>query len=148
MIWSLCVLIERAAEEVKRGLIGNPIIILMQQFDSFFNIKKTLFLGWPFWTKLVVVTVGLTGGVVFMYIQCRQYLQLCHRWRARNRSATLDFIYLCSENNSEFSIQQNSFNSKCTGKDASDISTITCDSFKKLFTEKRKFIDNNGHSWK
>ncbi|GAB0092540.1 uncharacterized protein DMENIID0001_075420 [Sergentomyia squamirostris] len=62
VIWSLCVLIERAAEEVKRGLIG-----------------------WPFWTKLVVVTVGLTGGVVFMYIQCRQYLHLCNRWRARNR---------------------------------------------------------------
>lgn len=62
VIWSLCVLIERAAEEVKRGLIG-----------------------WPFWTKLAVVTVGLTGGLVFMYIQCRQYLHLCHRWRARNR---------------------------------------------------------------
>ena len=42
-------------------------------------------LGWPFWTKLVVVTVGLTGGVVFMYIQCKQYLNLCSRWRARNR---------------------------------------------------------------
>lgn len=62
VIWSLCVLIERAAEEVRRGLIG-----------------------WPFWTKLVVVTVGLTGGVVFMYIQCKQYLNLCNRWRARNR---------------------------------------------------------------
>jgi E3 ubiquitin-protein ligase MARCH1/8 len=42
-------------------------------------------LGWPFWTKLVVVTVGLTGGIVFMYIQCKQYLNLCARWRARNR---------------------------------------------------------------
>jgi E3 ubiquitin-protein ligase MARCH1/8 len=42
-------------------------------------------LGWPFWTKLVVVTVGLTGGIVFMYIQCKQYLNLCSRWRARNR---------------------------------------------------------------
>jgi E3 ubiquitin-protein ligase MARCH1/8 len=42
-------------------------------------------LGWPFWTKLVVVTVGLTGGVVFMYIQCKQYLNLCARWRSRNR---------------------------------------------------------------
>lgn len=62
VIWSLCVLIERAAEEVRKGQIG-----------------------WPFWTKLVVVTVGLTGGVVFMYIQCKQYLQLCGRWRARNR---------------------------------------------------------------
>lgn len=62
VIWSLCVLIERAAEEVRKGQIG-----------------------WPFWTKLVVVTVGLTGGIVFMYIQCKQYLQLCGRWRARNR---------------------------------------------------------------
>ncbi|XP_052873548.1 uncharacterized protein LOC128278862 [Anopheles cruzii] len=62
VIWSLCVLIERAAEEVRRGQIG-----------------------WPFWTKLIVVTVGLTGGVVFMYIQCKQYLSLCNRWRARNR---------------------------------------------------------------
>lgn len=62
VIWSLCVLIERAADEVKRGQIG-----------------------WPFWTKLVVVTVGLTGGIVFMYIQCKQYLNLCTRWRARNR---------------------------------------------------------------
>lgn len=62
VIWSLCVLIERATEEVRKNQIG-----------------------WPFWTKLVVVTVGLTGGVVFMYIQCKQYLQLCGRWRARNR---------------------------------------------------------------
>lgn len=29
--------------------------------------------------------MGLTGGVVFMYIQCKQYLNLCSRWRARNR---------------------------------------------------------------
>ncbi|XP_017464887.1 PREDICTED: uncharacterized protein LOC108358209 [Rhagoletis zephyria] len=62
VIWSLCVLIERAADDVKRGLID-----------------------WPFWTKLAVVTVGLTGGVVFMYIQCKAYLHLCHRWKARNR---------------------------------------------------------------
>ncbi|XP_033149612.1 uncharacterized protein LOC108600995 [Drosophila busckii] len=48
VIWSLCVLIERAADDVKRGLID-----------------------WPFWTKLAVVTVGLTGGIVFMYIQCK-----------------------------------------------------------------------------
>ncbi|KAH8295709.1 hypothetical protein KR018_005423 [Drosophila ironensis] len=62
VIWSLCVLIERAADDVQRGLID-----------------------WPFWTKLAVVTVGLTGGIVFMYIQCKAYLHLCHRWKARNR---------------------------------------------------------------
>lgn len=62
VIWSLCVLIERSAEEVAAGK-----------------------LSWPFWTKLVVVTVGMTGGVAFMYIQCKQYINLCSRWRARNR---------------------------------------------------------------
>ncbi|XP_047986645.1 uncharacterized protein LOC125226646 isoform X2 [Leguminivora glycinivorella] len=62
VMWSLFVLIERAVEEVHRGLIA-----------------------WPFWTKLVVVAVGFTGGAVFMYIQCRQYLHLCNRWRAHNR---------------------------------------------------------------
>ncbi|CAG9115528.1 unnamed protein product [Plutella xylostella] len=62
VMWSLFVLIERAVEEVNRGLIA-----------------------WPFWTKLVVVAVGFTGGAVFMYLQCRQYLHLCNRWRAHNR---------------------------------------------------------------
>ncbi|XP_026729018.1 uncharacterized protein LOC113494765 [Trichoplusia ni] len=62
VMWSLFVLIERAVEEVNRGMIA-----------------------WPFWTKLVVVAVGFTGGAVFMYIQCRQYLHLCNRWRAHNR---------------------------------------------------------------
>lgn len=62
VVWSLFVLIDRAAEEVQKGLIA-----------------------WPFWTKLVVVAVGFTGGAVFMYIQCRQYLHLLSRWRAYNR---------------------------------------------------------------
>lgn len=62
VIWSLFVLIDRAAEEVQKGLIA-----------------------WPFWTKLVVVAVGFTGGAVFMYIQCRQYLHLFSRWKAHNR---------------------------------------------------------------
>ncbi|XP_050307414.1 E3 ubiquitin-protein ligase MARCHF8 isoform X2 [Anthonomus grandis grandis] len=62
VVWSLFVLIDRAAEEVQKGLIA-----------------------WPFWTKLVVVAVGFTGGAVFMYIQCRQYLHLFSRWKAHNR---------------------------------------------------------------
>ena len=32
---------------------------------------KTGELAWPFWTKLVVVAIGFTGGLVFMYIQCK-----------------------------------------------------------------------------
>jgi len=62
VIWSLYVLIDRSIEEYKIGQ-----------------------LNWPFWTKLVVVAIGFTGGVVFMYVQCTMYFTLCRRWRAFNR---------------------------------------------------------------
>ena len=62
VVWSLYVLIDRTTEEVRSGM-----------------------LEWPFWTKLIVVAIGFAGGIVFMYVQCRMYLQLCLRWRAYNR---------------------------------------------------------------
>uniref|UniRef100_A0A1B6DPB5 Uncharacterized protein n=1 Tax=Clastoptera arizonana TaxID=38151 RepID=A0A1B6DPB5_9HEMI len=62
VVWSLYVLIDRTAEEIQNGM-----------------------LEWPFWTKLIVVAIGFTGGVVFMYIQCKAYLQICQRWKAFNR---------------------------------------------------------------
>lgn len=61
VVWSLWVLIERTAQEIKLG-----------QLD------------WPFWTKLVVVAIGFTGGLVFMYVQCKVYVQLWRRLRAYN----------------------------------------------------------------
>ncbi|XP_039273561.2 uncharacterized protein LOC120347588 [Styela clava] len=62
VIWSLYVLIERTANEIKVGK-----------------------LQWPFWTKLVVVAIGFTGGLVFMYVQCKVYVQLWKRLKAHNR---------------------------------------------------------------
>ncbi|KAG8327227.1 e3 ubiquitin-protein ligase [Homalodisca vitripennis] len=62
VVWSLYVLIDRTAEEIQNGL-----------------------LEWPFWTKLIVVAIGFTGGAVFMYIQCKAYLEICQRWKAFNR---------------------------------------------------------------
>ena len=62
VIWSLYVLVERTASEIKE-----------RAFE------------WSFWIKLVVVAIGFTGGVVFMYIQCKMYFQLCLRWRQYNR---------------------------------------------------------------
>lgn len=62
VVWSLYVLIDRTAEEMRTGL-----------------------LEWPFWTKLIVVAIGFTGGLVFMYVQCKMYVQLFKRWRAFNR---------------------------------------------------------------
>lgn len=63
VIWSLFVLIERSSAEIQAGV-----------------------LEWPFWTKLIVVAIGFTGGLVFMYVQCKMYLHLCRRWRAYNRT--------------------------------------------------------------
>ncbi|KAM9677955.1 E3 ubiquitin-protein ligase MARCHF1 isoform 3-T3 [Trichechus inunguis] len=66
VVWSLYVLIDRTAEEIKQGN-DNGV------------------LEWPFWTKLVVVAIGFTGGLVFMYVQCKVYLQLWRRLKAYNR---------------------------------------------------------------
>ncbi|KAM4729890.1 E3 ubiquitin-protein ligase MARCHF8 isoform 2-T2 [Anableps anableps] len=62
VVWSLYVLIDRTAEEIKNGI-----------------------LEWPFWTKLVVVAIGFTGGLVFMYVQCKVYIHLWKRLKAYNR---------------------------------------------------------------
>ncbi|XP_073935553.1 E3 ubiquitin-protein ligase MARCHF8 isoform X3 [Castor canadensis] len=66
VVWSLYVLIDRTAEEIKQGQV-------------------TGMLEWPFWTKLVVVAIGFTGGLLFMYVQCKVYLQLWRRLKAYNR---------------------------------------------------------------
>ncbi|OCT70165.1 uncharacterized protein marchf8.S isoform X2 [Xenopus laevis] len=66
VVWSLYVLIDRTAEEIKMGQ-NNGI------------------LEWPFWTKLVVVAIGFTGGLLFMYVQCKVYVQLWKRLKAYNR---------------------------------------------------------------
>ncbi|KAK0051042.1 E3 ubiquitin-protein ligase MARCH8 [Biomphalaria pfeifferi] len=67
VIWSLYVLIDRSTEEVHSGA-----------------------LDWPFWTKLIVVAIGFTGGLVFMYVQCKMYIQLCLRWHQFNKIITVE----------------------------------------------------------
>lgn len=62
VVWSLYVLIQKTADEMNSN-----------KFE------------WSFWTKLVVVAIGFTGGVLFMYIQCKMYFQLCLRWKQYNR---------------------------------------------------------------
>ncbi|XP_054584801.1 E3 ubiquitin-protein ligase MARCHF8 isoform X1 [Eptesicus fuscus] len=66
VVWSLYVLIDRTTEEIKQG-------------------QATGILEWPFWTKLVVVAIGFTGGLLFMYFQCKVYVQLWKRLKAYNR---------------------------------------------------------------
>ncbi|KAJ8272043.1 hypothetical protein COCON_G00109020 [Conger conger] len=75
VVWSLYVLIDRTAEEIKQG-------------------KENGVLDWPFWTKLIVVAIGFTGGLIFMYIQCKVYLQLWRRLKAFNR---IIFVHNCPD---------------------------------------------------
>ncbi|KAG9479965.1 hypothetical protein GDO78_011796 [Eleutherodactylus coqui] len=76
VVWSLYVLIDRTAEEIRQGN-DNGV------------------LEWPFWTKLVVVAIGFTGGLVFMYVQCKVYIQLWRRLKAYNR---VIFVQNCPDN--------------------------------------------------
>ncbi|XP_076598572.1 E3 ubiquitin-protein ligase MARCHF8 isoform X2 [Chaetodon auriga] len=68
VVWSLYVLIDRTADEIKQG-----------------QHRLRRILEWPFWTKLVVVAIGFTGGLVFMYVQCKVYIHLWRRLKAYNR---------------------------------------------------------------
>lgn len=94
VVWSLYVLIERTAQEMRN-----------QDFD------------WAFWIKLVVVAIGFTGGVVFMYIQCKMYVQLCMRWRRYNRVIIIQPItpeLLLSNNSRQLQLRSNNNNSSNT----------------------------------
>lgn len=62
VVWSLYVLVERTAQDMNS-----------EKYD------------WAFWVKLVVVAIGFTVAIIFMYIQCKMYVQLCMRWRRYNR---------------------------------------------------------------
>ncbi|XP_071808112.1 E3 ubiquitin-protein ligase MARCHF8-like [Asterias amurensis] len=64
VVWALYVLIDRLTAELRNSNGATE---------------------WPFWTKLVVVAIGFTGGLVFMYVQCKVYLQLWRRLKAYNR---------------------------------------------------------------
>ncbi|KAM7394444.1 hypothetical protein PAMP_021248 [Pampus punctatissimus] len=76
MLWSVYILVKRTTEEIRLGKNGV--------------------LEWPFWTKLIVVAIGFTGGLIFMYIQCKVYLQLWRRLKAFNRIIT---VQNCPEKN-------------------------------------------------
>ena len=70
VMWSLYVLIQKTADEIQAS--GR--------------------LEWSFWTKTVVVAIGLAGGVIFMYIQCKMYFKLFLRWRHYNRVILIQSI--------------------------------------------------------
>lgn len=60
-------------------------------------------LEWPFWTKLVVVAIGFTGGLLFMYFQCKVYVQLWKRLKAYNR---VIYVQNCPETNKKSTFEK------------------------------------------
>ncbi|XP_053556209.1 E3 ubiquitin-protein ligase MARCHF1 [Bombina bombina] len=109
VVWSLYVLIDRTAEEIRQGN-DNGI------------------LEWPFWTKLVVVAIGFTGGLVFMYVQCKVYIQLWRRLKAYNR---VIFVQNCPRTTKKPDEKGYSNNKNNDNKDAvvvpvSQTNTQTC----------------------
>ncbi|XP_024115485.1 uncharacterized protein march1 isoform X1 [Oryzias melastigma] len=91
MLWSVYILVKRTTEEIKLG--KNDEIWRVSLLRSY---EHQGVLEWPFWTKLIVVAIGFTGGLIFMYIQCKVYLQLWRRLKAFNRIIT---VQNCPEKN-------------------------------------------------
>ncbi|KAI9535355.1 hypothetical protein NQZ68_002909 [Dissostichus eleginoides] len=131
VVWSLYVLIDRTAEEIKLagstsaathsslaylvpprqrtdggagcaqpddsdlsqspGLSGSITMVMPMSSSPVLSVLQSHagripgILEWPFWTKLVVVAIGFTGGLVFMYVQCKVYIHLWRRLKAYNR---------------------------------------------------------------
>ncbi|XP_011475070.3 uncharacterized protein LOC101155329 isoform X1 [Oryzias latipes] len=91
MLWSVYILVKRTTEEIKLG--KNDEFWRVSLLKSY---EQQGVLEWPFWTKLIVVAIGFTGGLIFMYIQCKVYLQLWRRLKAFNRIIT---VQNCPEKN-------------------------------------------------
>ncbi|XP_037830867.1 uncharacterized protein march1 isoform X2 [Kryptolebias marmoratus] len=84
MLWSVYILVKRTTEEIRLGRNDELWRVSLLKYYSLQGV-----LEWPFWTKLVVVAIGFTGGLIFMYIQCKVYLQLWRRLKAFNRIITV-----------------------------------------------------------
>ncbi|XP_030594380.1 uncharacterized protein marchf1 isoform X2 [Archocentrus centrarchus] len=84
MLWSVYILVKRTAEEIRLGKNEELWRVSLLKYYTPQGV-----LEWPFWTKLIVVAIGFTGGLIFMYIQCKVYLQLWRRLKAFNRIITV-----------------------------------------------------------
>ncbi|XP_061737238.1 uncharacterized protein LOC133539146 isoform X2 [Nerophis ophidion] len=84
MLWSVYILVRRTTEEIK---LGKNEELWRLSLLKYYTPEGVL--EWPFWTKLIVVAIGFTGGLIFMYIQCKVYLQLWRRLKAFNRIITV-----------------------------------------------------------
>lgn len=92
----------------KSPIFVLPLLYLTHAAYASFQIFFPLFfspgiLEWPFWTKLVVVAIGFTGGLLFMYFQCKVYIQLWKRLKAYNR---VIYVQNCPETNKKSTFEK------------------------------------------
>ncbi|KAK5899150.1 hypothetical protein CesoFtcFv8_008658 [Champsocephalus esox] len=86
ILLSVFVLVTRTSEEIR---VGRNDELWRVSLLKYYTFMPGGVLEWPFWTKLILVAIGLTGGLIFMYIQCKVYLQLWRRLKAFNRIITV-----------------------------------------------------------
>ncbi|CAL8331300.1 unnamed protein product [Lota lota] len=82
--WSIYILFKRTTEEFRLGKEDELWRLALIKYYTAEGVIE-----WPFWTKVIVVVMGLTSGLIFMYIQCVVYLQLWRRLKAFNRIITV-----------------------------------------------------------
>lgn len=60
ILWALLVLIDKTTEEIKNGRLRKFSLRLCSWLTSsiYFDVE------WPFWTKVIIVAIGFTGGLV------------------------------------------------------------------------------------
>jgi E3 ubiquitin-protein ligase MARCH1/8 len=88
VVWSLYVLSEKLQEKINKQL-----------YD------------WAFWTKLFIVVIGFSGGLIFLFIQFKMYYEIFKRWCHYNRIIIIQPI---TDEILKNSIQQKVLNEKKT----------------------------------
>ncbi|XP_036827925.1 translation initiation factor IF-2-like [Oncorhynchus mykiss] len=85
VLWSVYVLVNRTLHEINLG--RNTDDMWRISVMKYYTAEGVL--EWPFWMKLVIVAIGMSGGLVFMYVQCKVYWLLWRRLKAFNRIITV-----------------------------------------------------------
>ncbi|KAH9419960.1 hypothetical protein DERP_001793 [Dermatophagoides pteronyssinus] len=86
VFWSIWVIAERASLEISNRL------------------------GWKFWIKMVVITIGLICGIIFIVFQLRLYFSIFSRWKQYNQIVIIENV----GNKSEQQHQRQQFDDSIT----------------------------------
>ena len=74
--------------------IGFTGMILILSKELQLSNKLLWILKYPLWALIYLSLCA--GGLVFMYIQCKVYIQICRKWRAFNRTIVVQVRSTCS----------------------------------------------------